>query len=75
MSANAERPMSFHDSLPREARDRCWLPLQSVTLAFWPCGQGYTTFHSKVCRQTKEIAYNVALCTSADPTHAQEGTL
>jgi hypothetical protein len=63
MPPSRECPMRFTDTLPLELRAACWVPRQTVLLAFWPCGQGYTVHEVKYCPQHRLVAHNVALYT------------
>jgi hypothetical protein len=63
-----DRPLPFTAWLPEDRQHLAWLPRQTVTLAFWPCGQGHTVFEAKYAPQTREIGFNVALITSAQGT-------
>lgn len=59
--AHDEAPLCFVDTLPAHLREACWLPRQTLTLAWWPCGQGYTVHEVKYCPQRKLLYHNVAL--------------
>jgi hypothetical protein len=61
--AHTETPLRFTDTLPPALRTACWLPRQTLMLAWWPCGQGYTVHEVKYCPEHKLIAHNVALIT------------
>jgi hypothetical protein len=61
--AHTETPLRFTDTLPPALRTACWLPRETLTLAWWPCGQGYTVHEVKYSPEHRLIAHNVALIT------------
>lgn len=65
--SHREDPLTFAQIMPAHLREAYWLPRVTVTLAWWPMGQGYTTFEARYSPQHKLMVHTVALT-----SHQQE---